>query len=52
MPWRLAFADGCMIYVAAEEMIPELKGDEHDHIGVWSFIIGFVVMMALDCIQF
>lgn len=52
MPWGLAFAAGCMIYVVAEEMIPELKGDEHDHIGVWSFIIGFVVMMALDCIQF
>ncbi len=52
MPWALAFAAGCMIYVVAEEMIPEIKEHEHDHLGVWAFIIGFVVMMLLDCIQF
>ncbi len=52
MPWALAFAAGCMIYVVAEEMIPEMKGEGHDHFGVWSFIVGFVVMLALDCIQF
>lgn len=51
MPWALAFAAGCMIYVVAEEMIPEMTSEGHDHFGVWSFIIGFVVMMALDCIQ-
>jgi len=48
MPWALAFAAGCMIYVVAEEMIPEMKGEEHSHFGVWAFIIGFVVMMVLD----
>lgn len=52
MPWALAFAAGCMIYVVAEEMIPEMSGEEHDHFGVWSFIIGFIIMMILDCIQF
>ena len=52
MPWSLAFAAGCMIYVVAEEMIPEMTSEGHDHFGVWSFIIGFVVMLALDCIQF
>ena len=51
MPWALAFAAGCMIYVVAEEMMPEMKGDEHDHFGVWAFIVGFVVMLILDCIQ-
>ncbi|MCR4879558.1 MAG: ZIP family metal transporter [Bacilli bacterium] len=51
MPWALAFAAGCMIYVTAEEMIPEMKGKGHDHFGVWSFIIGFVIMMVLDCVQ-
>ena len=51
MPWALSFAAGCMIYVVVEEMIPEIAG-EHDHIGVWSFIVGFVLMLALDCIQF
>lgn len=50
MPWALAFAAGCMIYVVEEEMVPEMKGDEHNHFGVWSFIIGFVVMMVLDCL--
>ena len=50
MPWALAFAAGCMIYVVAEEMIPEMKGEEHNHFGVWSFIIGFIVMMVLDCL--
>ena len=52
MPWALAFAAGCMIYVVAEEMIPEMTSEGHDHFGVWSFIVGFVVMLALDCIQF
>lgn len=52
MPWSLAFAAGCMIYVVAEEMIPEMTNEGHDHFGVWSFIFGFVVMLSLDCIQF
>lgn len=50
MPWSLAFAAGCMIYVVAEEMIPEMKSEGHDHYGVWSFIFGFVIMMVLDCL--
>ena len=52
MPWALAFAGGCMLYVIAEEMIPDMTSEGHDHYGVWSFVFGFVVMMALDCIQF
>lgn len=52
MPWALAFAAGCMIYVVAEEMIPEMTSEGHDHFGVWSFIIGFVIMLILDSIQF
>ncbi len=51
MPWSLAFAAGCMIYVVAEEMIPEMKNESHDHFGVWSFIFGFVIMLILDSIQ-
>lgn len=52
MPWALAFAAGCMIYVVAEEMIPEMTGEGEDHFGVWSFIAGFVIMLILDCVQF
>ena len=52
MPWALAFAAGCMIYVVAEEMIPEMTSEGHDHFGVWSFVLGFIVMMILECITF
>lgn len=48
MPWALSFAAGCMLYVIAEEMIPDAKGDPTSHGGVWSFILGFVLMMCLD----
>ena len=48
MPWALSFAAGCMLYVIAEDMIPEFKSEPHSHYGVWSFILGFVVMMCLD----
>ncbi len=51
MPWALCFAAGCMLYVIAEEMIPEMTSEGHDHFGVWSFLLGFVAMMALDCLQ-
>ena len=48
MPWALAFAAGCMLYVIAEEMIPDMKSDSVHHHGVWAFIIGFIIMMVLD----
>ena len=48
MPWALAFSAGCMIYVVVEEMIPEMNGNATSHHGVWSFIIGFIIMMILD----
>ena len=48
MPWSLAFAAGCMIYVVAEEMIPDMKGDSVHHQGVWAFVLGFILMMVLD----
>ena len=48
MPWALSFAAGCMLYVIAEEMIPDAKGNPRSHSGVWSFIIGFILMMSLD----
>lgn len=48
MPWALAFAAGCMLYVIAEEMIPEIQSGSVSHEGVWSFMIGFVLMLVLD----
>ena len=48
MPWALAFAGGCMLYVIIEEMVPESKASSDSHYGVWSFIVGFIIMMVLD----
>lgn len=48
MPWALSFAAGCMLYVIAEEMIPDAKGYPTSHQGVFSFILGFILMMCLD----
>ena len=48
MPYALSFAAGCMLYVIAEEMIPDAKGDPASHEGVWAFLLGFVLMMTLD----
>ena len=48
LPYLLAFAAGAMIYVVVEELIPEMSGGEHSHIGVVLFAVGFTLMMALD----
>ncbi|MFA6860646.1 MAG: ZIP family metal transporter [Clostridia bacterium] len=48
MPWLLAIAAGAMIFVTIEDLIPDAKLSSKSHIGSWSFIIGFVVMMILD----
>ncbi|MBP3345179.1 MAG: ZIP family metal transporter [Clostridia bacterium] len=48
MPYLLAFAAGTMLFVVAEELIPEAKFSHSSHIGSWGFIIGFLLMMILD----
>ena len=48
LPGFLSFAAGAMIYVVVEELIPEMSAGEHSDIGVVSFAVGFMVMMALD----
>ena len=47
-PWLLAFAAGAMIFVVAEDLIPDAKISEHSHLGTWGVMAGFAVMMALD----
>ncbi len=47
-PWLLSFASGAMIYVTLDELIPDSRQTQDAHIGIWSFMIGFVVMMALE----
>ena len=46
-PWLLSFAAGAMIFVVAEDLIPDASACG-THTGAWGVIIGFAVMMALD----
>lgn len=48
LPYSLAFAAGAMMYVVVEEVIPETQRDQYADFATMGFIVGFVVMMALD----
>ena len=48
LPYALAFAAGAMIYVCAEELIPEGHGGEHGDVATVGVITGFTTMMVLD----
>lgn len=47
-PWLLSFSAGAMIYVVAEDLIPDAKLESHPHLGTWGVILGFAIMMTLD----
>jgi ZIP family zinc transporter len=47
LPYALAFAAGAMIFVVAEELVPEAKRGSSD-IAALSLMVGFAVMMSLD----
>ena len=47
-PWLLAFAAGAMIFVVAEELIPDSRSEMSPHTGALGFLAGFVIMMILD----
>lgn len=48
LPYALSFAAGAMIYVVAEELIPESQAEKHSDIATIGVMIGFSVMMTLD----
>ena len=48
LPYALAFAAGAMIFVVAEEVIPESQREGNEHISTMGLMLGFAVMMALD----
>ena len=51
MPWLLSFAAGAMLYVIAEELIPEASGSRcggNDRFGTLGVMAGFLLMMVLD----
>jgi ZIP family zinc transporter len=48
LPYALAFAAGAMIYVVAEELIPESKVECNSDVPTIGVMLGFAVMMLLD----
>lgn len=48
LPYALSFAAGAMIYVVVEEVIPETQRDKYADFATMGFMIGFIIMMALD----
>lgn len=48
LPYALAFAAGAMIFVVAEELIPESQSGDNVHLATAGVIVGFAVMMSLD----
>ena len=49
-PWLLAFAAGAMIFVVVEDLIPDAHSEGHSHLGTWSAMLGFVIMMIMDIV--
>ena len=48
LPYALAFAAGAMIFVVAEELIPEAQRNGNVDLATMSVIVGFAIMMTLD----
>jgi ZIP family zinc transporter len=48
LPYALSFAAGAMIYVVAEELIPESQAEKHSDIATIGVMVGFAIMMTLD----
>lgn len=48
LPYALAFAAGAMIFVVAEELIPEAQRKGNVDIATMGVIVGFAIMMTLD----
>ena len=48
LPYALSFAAGAMIYVVAEELIPESQAEKHSDVATIGLLIGFAIMMTLD----
>jgi ZIP family zinc transporter len=48
LPYALAFAAGAMIFVTAEELIPEAQRKGNVDLATMGVIVGFAIMMTLD----
>lgn len=50
LPFVLAFAGGNMLYVIADEMIPELHSEEGNHLSTYLLLAGFCFMLLLNAL--
>jgi len=50
LPFVLSFAAGAMLYVAADELIPDLSAGEGKKQGLLALAAGFALMMSMDVI--
>lgn len=49
LPWLLCFAAGAMLYVVAQELIPEAQPPEaKGYTGTLGVLLGFLLMMGMD----
>lgn len=47
-PLLLAFSAGAMLFVSAEDLLPDSKTEQSSQLGAWGFLLGFALMMSLD----
>lgn len=50
LPWGLAFAAGAMLFIIADEIIPQSHKKGYEREATFGLIAGFVIMMLLDTI--
>jgi ZIP family zinc transporter len=50
LPWALAFAAGAMLFVISDEIIPESHRKGFEREATFGLIVGFIIMMILDCL--
>ena len=48
LPYLLAFAAGCMLYVIICELIPNSQQGKNSYFATMGVIVGFLIMMILD----
>lgn len=47
-PWLLSFSAGAMLFVSAQDLIPDSRLPSSPRLGAWGVLLGFVLMMTLD----
>ncbi|ALC40737.1 CG13189 [Drosophila busckii] len=48
LPYALSFAAGAMIYIVADDILPEAHASGNGTIATWGTVAGFLIMMCLE----